>query len=119
MSLKYEKKNIPLAKQLRKEMTPWERRLWYCFLKAYPVRFQRQKSIDNYIADFYCAKANLVIELDGSGHYSQEEAEYDQNRSKILESYGIQVIRFSNLDIDRQFDAVCSVIDRAVTERTS
>ena len=63
----YNKSNIPLAKALRKNMTPWERKLWYDFLRNYPVRFQRQKAIDNYIADFYCAKARLIIELDGGG----------------------------------------------------
>ena len=61
----YNKANIPLAKTLRKNMTPWERKLWYEFLRNYPIRCQRQKAIGNYIADFYCAKAKLVIELDG------------------------------------------------------
>ena len=70
----YNKSNIPLAKTLRKNMTPWERKLWYDFLRGYPIRFQRQKAIGNYITDFYCAKAHLVIELDGSGHYSEEKA---------------------------------------------
>ncbi|MCI6096959.1 MAG: DUF559 domain-containing protein [Clostridiales bacterium] len=70
----YNKENIPLAKTLRKNMTPWERKLWYDFLRYYPVRFQRQKAIGNYIADFYCAKARLVIELDGGGHYTAELA---------------------------------------------
>ena len=69
----YNKDNIPLARVLRKNMTPWERRLWYDFLRNYPVRFQRQKAIGNYIADFYCAKARLVIELDGGGHYTAEQ----------------------------------------------
>ena len=62
-------------------MTPWERKLWFDFLRNYPVRFQRQKAIDNYIADFYCAKARLVIELDGGGHYSEEQAEKDASRT--------------------------------------
>ena len=62
-------------------MTPWERKRWFDFLRNYPVRFQRQKAIDNYIADFYCAKARLVIELDGGGHYSVEQAEKDAIRT--------------------------------------
>ena len=70
----YSKSNIPLAKDLRKNMTPWERKLWYDFLRSYPVRFQRQKAIGNYIADFYCAKARLIIELDGSGIYYSVKA---------------------------------------------
>ena len=61
----YNKDNIPLAKALRKNMTPWERKLWYEFLRNYPMRFQRQKAIGNYIVDFYCAKIGLVVELDG------------------------------------------------------
>jgi len=61
----YNKNNILLAKELRKNMTPWERKLWYEFLRFYPIRLQRQKAIGNYIADFYCAKARLVVELDG------------------------------------------------------
>ena len=59
-------------------MTPWERKLWYEFLRSYPVRFQRQKAIGNYIADFYCAKARLVVELDGGGHYTPEQIEKDK-----------------------------------------
>ena len=84
----YNKDNIPLAKTLRKNMTPWERRLWYDFLRDYPVRFQRQKAIGNYIADFYCAKANLVIEIDGSQHYEDRGIEYDGQRTKYLEQCG-------------------------------
>ena len=71
----YEGNNIKHARNLRKNMTPWERKLWYCFLKAYPIRFQRQKPISHYIADFYCAKAKLIIELDGGGHYEKEAEE--------------------------------------------
>ena len=62
----YNKANIPLAKELRKNMTPWERKLWYEFLRSYPVRFQRQKAIGNYIVDFYCARAQLDNEVKNS-----------------------------------------------------
>ena len=113
----YNKENIPLAKALRKNMTPWERKLWYEFLRHYPVRFQRQKAIGNYIADFYCARARLVIELDGGGHYNPESAMNDAQRTKILESYGLKVIRFCNTDIDRNFYSVCTVIDTEVKQR--
>lgn len=82
----YNKANIPLAKALRKNMTPWERKLWYDFLRTYPVRFQRQKAIGNYIVDFYCAKAGLVIELDGGGHYTPQQSEKDLIRTKKLGS---------------------------------
>ena len=110
----YNKDNIPLAKVLRKNMTPWERKLWYDFLKYYPVRFQRQKAIGNYIADFYCAKARLVIELDGGGHYTPEQAEKDRLRAKDLESMSLTVVRICNLDIDRNFPGVCEYIDLTV-----
>ena len=110
----YNKENIPLAKTLRKNMTPWERKLWYDFLRYYPVRFQRQKAIGNYIADFYCAKARLVIELDGGGHYTAELARKDEMRTKDLESMNLSVVRICNLDIDRNFSGVCENIDLTV-----
>ena len=110
----YNKENIPLAKALRKNMTPWERKLWYEFLRRYPVRFQRQKAIGNYIADFYCAQARLVVELDGGGHYTTEQAEKDAIRTKTLEAMNLSVIHICNLDIDRNFNGVCEYIDLAV-----
>ena len=113
----YQSKNIPLAKKLRKEMTPWERKLWYCFLTKYPIRFQRQKAIGNFIIDFYCASAKLAIELDGSGHYTPESMKKDDERTTMLQRYGIEVIRFCNLDIDKHFYEVCTVIDDAVKRR--
>ena len=112
--IEYERENIPLAKQLRKNMTPWERKLWYEFLRGFPVRFQRQKAISNYIVDFYCAKARLIIELDGGGHYEADQREADEVRTKELEQLGLTVLRFSNFDIDRHFEAVCKVITREV-----
>ena len=110
----YNKANIPLAKILRNNMTPWERKLWYEFLRNYPIRFQRQKAIGNYITDFYCAKARLVIELDGGGHYTSEQAEKDKNRTKELENMNLTVLSICNLDIDRNFSGVCEYIDLAV-----
>ena len=107
----YNKANIPLSKSLRKNMTPWERKLWYEFLRDYPLRFQRQKAIGNYIVDFYCAKTGLVIELDGGGHYTEEQAEKDALRTKDLESMKLTVIRICNLDVDRNFRGVCEYID--------
>ena len=87
----YNPKNIPLAVSLRKKMTPWESCLWYRFLRTYPVRFQRQKAIGESIADFYCAKAQLVIELDGGGHYSEEQLQKDAKRTQALEQMGLMV----------------------------
>ena len=110
----YNKANIPLAKSLRKNMTPWERKLWYEFLRNYPVRFQRQKAIDNYIADFYCAKAKLIIELDGGGHYEEEKLKEDAVRTAVLENMDLKVLRICNLDIDENFRGVCEYIDLTV-----
>ena len=112
--LNYNKDLIKRAKELRKTMTPWEIKLWTCFLRNYPVRFQRQKVIDNYIVDFYCAKARMVIELDGGGHYTEEQQKYDDERTEILKKYKLQVIRICNIDIDNNFDNVCEHIDREV-----
>ena len=110
----YNKANIPLAKDLRKNMTPWERKLWYDYLRNYPIRFQRQKALGNFIVDFYCAKARLVVELDGGGHYTTEQAEKDVLRTKELEGMELTVLRICNLDIDRNFSGVCDYIDLAV-----
>ena len=117
MSLNYNKKLIPRAQELRKNMTKQEKHLWYDFLCKYPIRFQRQKTIDNYIVDFYCHKAKLVIELDGSQHYTEDGLVYDNIRTDILERYDLEVIRFSNMDIDRNFTAVCETIDERVKQR--
>ena len=112
--IKYNKENISLAKTLRKNMTPWERKLWYGFLRNYSVRFQRQKAIGNYIVDFYCAKARLVIELDGGGHYTAKQLEKDEFRTKELEDMNLTVLRICNLDIDRNFNGVCEFINLEV-----
>ncbi len=112
----YNRKNISLAKTLRKNMTPWERKLWYLFLRKYPVRFQRQKAIGEYIVDFYCAKARLVLELDGGGHYTSEQQQKDADRSKYLNQLGLYVLRVPNNAIDNAFDEVCRLIDHEVNK---
>ena len=116
MSLLYNGKNIPLAKSLRKNATPEENHLWYDFLSNYKIRFQRQKAIDNFIADFYCHKAKLIIEIDGSQHYTEEGRKHDDYRTEILEGYDLKVIRFTNAQINKNFDGVCWYIDKVVTE---
>ncbi len=113
----HNKELSPYAKKLRKEMTKEERHLWYDFLSSYPVRFLRQKVIDGYIVDFYCSKAQLVVELDGSQHYEEEALEYDKKRTEYLESIGLEVIRIPNNEVFRNFGAVCSYIDTTVNER--
>ncbi len=114
----YNHKNIDYAKSLRKDMTPWERKLWHCFLKTYPVRIQRQKAIGQFIADFYCARAKLIIELDGSGHYDPATQKKDSDRTNYLENAGYKVIRFCNRDIDKNFYGVCTVIENEIKQRT-
>ena len=94
MSLPYKSEMIYHAKELRKKATPQENHLWYDFLRTYPVRFQRQKAIDAYIADFYCHAAKLIIEIDGSQHYEPQGMAYDSERTTVLEKYGLEVCVF-------------------------
>ena len=117
MSLPYDKALISMAKTLRKQATPQENRLWYCFLRDYPVRFQRQKTIGHYIVDFYCHKARLVVEIDGSQHYEPQKRENDAQRTAVLEHAGLKVLRYSNREINLEFQAVCRQIDYIVRER--
>lgn len=98
-------------------MTSQERKLWYLFLRKYPVKVYKQRIIESYIVDFYCASAKLVIELDGSQHFTEKGKEYDAERDAIIASYGLRILRFSNDDVDRYFDAVCKEIDRVICER--
>ena len=119
MQSKHNKQLVPLAKQLRKEMTKEERHLWYDFLRSYPVRFSRQKVLGKYIADFYSAEARIVIELDGSQHYEKENSEKDAERTAFLESYGLTVIRIPNNEVIRNFRGVCEYIDIAIKQSLS
>ena len=117
MSIPKNKALLENAKELRKNMTRQERHLWYDFLRDYPVKIYKQKIIGNYIADFYCHSALLVIELDGSQHYMGEGADKDRKRTEVLEEMGIDVIRFSNREIDENFNGVCEKIDLVIKER--
>ena len=106
-----------MAKQLRKNMTKEERRLWYDFLREHPVRFLRQKVIDDHIADFYCHAAGLVIELDGSQHYETAGAWKDQIRTEHLQSRGLTVIRIPNNAVNENFRGVCEYLDEQLRLR--
>ncbi len=119
MQPKHNKQLVPLAKQLRKEMTKEERHLWYDFLRGYPIRFSRQKVLGKYIADFYSAKAKLVIELDGSQHYKNDNMQKDTERTDFLKKYGLTVIRIPNNEINENFQGVCEYIDSAVKQSLS
>ena len=104
------------ARALRKNMTKEERHLWYDFLKTYPVRFLRQKVIDNYIVDFYCHDARLIIELDGSQHYEKEGLLKDKIRTERIETRELTVIRIPNNEVMQNFRGVCEYIDTVVKE---
>ena len=116
MQRKHNKELIQNARTLRKNMTKEEKHLWYDFLRNYPIRFSRQKILGKYIADFYCAEAKLVIELDGSGHYTEEGKEYDKDRTDFLEEYGLTVVRIINSEIHKNFRGVCEYIDIIVQQ---
>ena len=116
MDKKYNKNLIPHARALRKNMTPQERRLWFGFLKDGPAKFLRQKTMGQYIVDFYCPSAKLAIELDGSQHYEPENMEYDNRRTAYLQQYGIRVIRIPNNEIDNNFSGVCDYITDLLTK---
>jgi len=116
MDYKHNKEIVPLAKALRKNMTKEERHLWYDFLKSYPVRFLKQKVIDNYIVDFYCHSARLIIELDGSQHYEERGLLKDKIRTERIEKRNLTVIRIPNNEINRNFEGVCMYIDNVVKE---
>lgn len=116
MQSKHNKDLVPRAKQLRKEMTKEERHLWYDFLRGYPVRFSRQKVLGRYIADFYSAEARLVIELDGSQHFEEDNLLKDAERTAFLEAYGLRVIRIPNNEVNKNFQSVCENIDAVVKQ---
>ena len=116
MRYKYNGKNIILAKNLRKRATPQENHLWYDFLSTYRPNFQRQKAIDNFIVDFYCHQAKLIIELDGFQHFTESGMIKDEFRTEILKKYNLKVIRFTNYQIDNRFSEVCVYIDYIVKE---
>jgi len=107
----------PVAQELRKKATRHERHLWYEFLRGFRPRFTRQRIVGSYILDFFCPKAMLAVELDGSQHYEQNQMEYDSERTAFLQQFGIEVLRIPNTDIDRDFNAVCKKIEEVVMSR--
>ena len=115
--IKKSKNLLNIARILRRNMTRQEKHLWYDFLQHYPIKIYKQRIIDNFIADFYCHQARLVIELDGSQHYTLQGKAYDEARTEVLEKYGLYVLRFSNKDIDERFEGVCYMIDKTIIER--
>lgn len=100
------------AQKLRKNMTKEERKLWYECLKKLPVTVNRQKVVGQYILDFYCAKAKIAIELDGSQHYEETGMKKDTERDEYLRERGIKVLRYSNRAINQEFRLVCEDVYR-------
>ncbi len=117
MTVPKDNSQLENARRLRREMTPHERKLWHLFLRKYPLKIYKQRIIGRYIVDFYCASAKLVIEVDGSQHYASQGMAYDAERSVFLSSLGLEVLRFSNRDIDRDFHGVCEQIDITIQNR--
>lgn len=105
------------ARRFRKAMTREEKILWGYYLRKYPVRFHRQYAIGRYIADFYCRKAKLVIELDGSQHFMKDGVAHDCRRTAFMKQFGILVLRFMNNEILTNLSGVCEYIDFMVTQR--
>ena len=118
MQRKHNKNLTENARYMRRNMTKEEKRLWYDFLKDYPIRFLRQKVIDTYIADFYCHKARLIIELDGSQHYEENAVIKDKIRTQRIEKRDLTVIRIPNIEVNKNFDGVCLYIDMIVKKFT-
>ena len=98
-------------------MTPQERKLWYMFLRKYPVKIYKQRIIESFIVDFYCASARLVIEVDGSQHFTKQGIEYDKERSAIIEAYNLKVLRFTNYEVNTAFKSVYETIDSEIKAR--
>lgn len=117
MDRKYNDTLIPNAKALRKTMTKQERRLWYEFLRTYPIKFRRQAVINKYIADFYCPDLKLVIELDGSQHFQDDGLEYDRIRTEFLQKYELTVLRIPNNYVNNYFNNVCEYIDNYIKDK--
>ena len=119
-----EKKRLPRNKELKKystelrnKATPEENKLWYEFLRTYPIRINRQRIVGNYILDFYCPKARIAVEIDGSQHFEKKSEKYDEDRTHYLEGLGIHVLRFANNEINESFYEVCTVIDQEIKNR--
>ena len=119
MERKHNKMLTENAKILRNNMTKEEKHLWYDYLKKCPVKFSRQKVLGRYIADFYSAKAKLVIELDGAQHFEKENRIYDEKRTEFLEQYGLKIIRIPNGEINTNFEGICRYLDEQIEQSLS
>ena len=109
-NVRHRKMMVRNSQILRKNMTPEERHLWYDFLKLLPITVKRQRVIGRYIVDFCISRAKLVIEIDGAQHFEKEHHKEDKIRDEFLKALGITVLRYTNSDITKNFDAVCEDI---------
>jgi very-short-patch-repair endonuclease len=105
------------ARRLRRDATPAERKLWFEFLSYLPEKFTRQKPLGSYVADFYCSRLRLVIEIDGDRHFTTDGQPQGVKRTAALEALNVRVIRFTNLEVREQFEAVCAEIQKALREQ--
>jgi very-short-patch-repair endonuclease len=112
--LPYNRQLVEKAKELRKNMTPAERKLWYDYLRTFKFRVLRQRPIDNFIVDFFCAQLKLVIEVDGESHFTDDGKDYDWERTQILKGYGLKVLRFSNHEVLQDWEGVCRRIEEEI-----
>ncbi|TRT97231.1 endonuclease domain-containing protein [Microcystis aeruginosa] len=112
--LPYNTALVARAKELRKNMTLAEKKLWYSYLKNFKFKVLRQRPIDHFIVDFYCPSLKLVIEIDGDTHFTDEGKAYDKERTARLESYELKVIRFTNSQVLRNFEAVCEQLNLSI-----
>ncbi len=117
--LPYNARNVGYAQSLRKSMTHAEKKLWKYFLRTFKFRVLRQRPIDNFIADFYCPKLKLIIEVDGGHHCAEDIKTYDEYRTKMLSVYGVRVIRFSNEEVENDFSVVCDTINNFLQQESS
>ena len=117
MSVPKNNKMLEVARQLRREMTPQERKLWYLFLRDFPVKIYKQRIVGSFVVDFDCHAAKLVVEVDGGQHRTAQGRAYDQQRTLVLEKYGLSVLRFSNVDVERRFEWACEQIAGEIVSR--
>lgn len=108
----YDKKLKSRAYELRKNMTQQEWNLWYFYLRNHRLKWYRQRIIDRFIVDFYCHAAKLVIEIDGKQHYTEQGIAYDVERTQVLQEYGLKVLRYTNQQLEDNFQEVCWDIER-------
>jgi very-short-patch-repair endonuclease len=117
--LPYNPSLVARARELRQQSTPAEKKLWQNYLRHFPYRMLRQRPIAHFIVDFYCAALKLVIEVDGESHFTDEGRAYDAERTAVLESYGLKLLRFSNEEVINQFEGVCQRIEEEISPNLS